>query len=369
MAKGDNRLKVLYVLDIMRQNSKKHSIYDKDRFVSANKLVQILDEKHSLKSDRKSIYSYIETLEEYGCEFEKSKKGCYLLSCPNEFRKDEFETAELKMIADALILSHFYPARKTKQIVSKLEKLLPDNTVSLKNDNVFIDKAIKSDNDSVVYSIDSIYQAINQDKQISFHYYNIEAEFAPHGNRLTTKYRTENGKRKNYLQSPFHLMWKDDSYYLLTFDSDKKDIRTFRVDRMRDVIVQNGADNNIENIPRDGKEFFSNIDIVEYANTIFSMFGGETKNISLRVKKCLAKVIADKFGKNTSIYHDKYDEDFFLCSVKVQKSDMFFSWLSGFGTNIQITSPESIRNDYINYLKSLLDGYENLASLENQQVR
>ncbi len=31
MAKGDNRLKVLYVLDIMRQNSKKHSIYDKDR--------------------------------------------------------------------------------------------------------------------------------------------------------------------------------------------------------------------------------------------------------------------------------------------------------------------------------------------------
>ena len=184
MAKGDNRLKVLYVLDIMRQNSKKHSIYDKDRFVSANKLVQILDEKHSLKSDRKSIYSYIETLEEYGCEFEKSKKGCYLLSCPNEFRKDEFETAELKMIADALILSHFYPARKTKQIVSKLEKLLPDNTVSLKNDNVFIDKAIKSDNDSVVYSIDSIYQAINQDKQISFHYYNIEANFAPLGNRL-----------------------------------------------------------------------------------------------------------------------------------------------------------------------------------------
>ena len=86
-------------------------------------------------------------------------------------------------------------------------------------------------------------------------------------------------------------------------------------------------------------------------------------------RKCLAKVIADKFGKNTSIYHDKYDEDFFLCSVKVQKSDMFFSWLSGFGTNIQITSPESIRNDYINYLKSLLDGYENLASLENQQVR
>ena len=348
MAKGDNRLKVLYVLDIMRQNSKKHSIYDKDRFVSANKLVQILDEKHSLKSDRKSIYSYIETLEEYGCEFEKSKKGCYLLSCPNEFRKDEFETAELKMIADALILSHFYPARKTKQIVSKLEKLLPDNTVSLKNDNVFIDKAI------------------NQDKQISFHYYNIEADFAPLGNRLITKYRTENGKRKNYLQSPFHLMWKDDSYYLLTFDSDKKDIRTFRVDRMRDVIVQNGADNNIQDIPREGRDFFANIDIVEYANTIFSMFGGETKNISLRVRKCLAKVIADKFGKNVSIYHDKYDEDFFLCSVKVQKSDMFFSWLSGFGTNIQITSPESIRTDYINYLKSLLNGYENLASLENQ---
>ena len=54
-------------------------------------------------------------------------------------------------------------------------------------------------------------------------------------------------------------MWKDDSYYLLTFDSDKKDIRTFRVDRMRDVIVQNGADNNIQDIPREGRDFFAEI--------------------------------------------------------------------------------------------------------------
>jgi len=363
MAKGDNLLKILYVMDILKENRKKYSSNDKNRFLSANKLAEILEKKHGLTSDRKSIYSYIKSLEEYGCDFEKSKKGCYLLSCPNEVN---FETAELKMISDAVILSHFYPARKTKQIVTKLEKLLPDNSISLKNDSVFIDKAIKSDNDSVVYSIDSIYQAINEDKQIAFHYYNIEAELNSNGNRLSTKYRMENGKRKNYLQSPFHLIWKDDSYYLLTYDSHEKNIRTFRVDRMRDVIVQNGADNNIDDIPRDGKSFFAKLDVMEYTNTIFSMFGGETQNISLRVNKKFAKVIADKFGKNINIYHDKYDEDFFLCSVNVQKSNMFFSWLSGFGSDIQITYPHDIRNEYISYLKSLLDGYENLAILENK---
>ena len=43
MAKGDNLLKILYIMDILRENRKKHSSDDKGRFLSANELVRILD--------------------------------------------------------------------------------------------------------------------------------------------------------------------------------------------------------------------------------------------------------------------------------------------------------------------------------------
>ena len=369
MSKGDNRLKVLYVLDILKQNSKKYKADDRRRFLSANQLSKELLEKHGLNSDRKSIYSYIETLEDYGCEFEKTKSGCYLVSCPNDPSQYSFETAELKAIADMLVLSRFYPATKTKKTIKKLEQLLPDSSVSLKGENVFIDNAIKSDNQAVIYNIDNIFQAINEDKQISFCYYNIEVEFGDNGNHFTTKYRTENEKKKKYIQSPYHLLWKNDTYYLLTYDSVKQAMITFRVDRMRDVIVLNGSD-NIEDIPRDGKEFFSKIDAVKYANTTFDMFGGQPKNISLRVRKKLAKVIADRFGTDTNIYTDNFsDEEFFLCSVDVQVSDMFFGWLSSFKNDIQITYPHDIKKEYTDYLKNLINSYSSLEELETNSKK
>ncbi len=370
MAKGDNRLKVLYVVDIFKKNSKQKSPDDKNRFLSANTLIQELQDKYELAADRKSIYSYIQSMEQYGFEFDKSKKGYYLLSCPDDdSQKYAFETAELKMIADALTLSHFYPVKKTRQILKKLEHLMPVNGNSLQNNAIFLENVNKSDNPSVVYNIDSIYQAIQQDKQITFHYYNIKPELNSGNNHFVTEYREENGQPKNYLQSPYSLIWKNDGYYLLTYDSVKKDICTFRVDRMCDVIVLNGQDNDIQNIPRDGHSFFNKINITEYSNTAFDMFGGEKIAVSLRVKKNLAKVIVDKFGKNVSIYSDKFDDDYFLCSAKIQKSRMFYSWVSGFGNDIQITYPEDVRNDYTEYLKNILSGYQTLQELEEKSKK
>lgn len=366
MSKGDNRLKILYVIDTLKQNSKNKGPNDAGRYLSANDLVQVLQDKYELNADRKSIYSYIKSMEQYGYEFDKSKKGYYLLGCSNaNIDTTSFETAELKMIADALSLSHFYPAKKTKQIIDKLEKLLPESGQTLQNNAIFLEQLIKSDNVSAVYNIDGINKAINEDKQISFHYYNIKADLHSGHHRLTTELRQYNGQNKLYMQSPYALIWKNDCYYLLSYDSNTKDLCTFRVDRMCDVIVQNGQDNEIPDIKRDGHQYFQNFNIAEYSNTAFSMFGGERKSVSLRVKKDLAKVIADYFGKDVSIYTDDFDSDYFMCSVYIQQSNMFFSWLSGFGTDIQIKFPYDIRQQYLDYLKNILTGYDKLAELES----
>ena len=48
---------------------------------------------------------------------------------------------------------------------------------------------------------------------------------------------------------------------------------------------------------------------------------------------------------------------------------MFYSWVSGFGNDIQITYPEDVRQDYIEYLKNILNGYQNLNELEEKSKK
>lgn len=354
MSKGDNRLKILYVIDELKINSKLKKADDDDRFLSAGRMIEILDEKYNLTADRKSVYNYIESLIKYGFDIEKSRRGYYLhdhyIASVDE---NNFELAELKMIVDALAASRFISAKKTRSIIGKLKLLTDEGADTLQNRQVYQEKAVKSDNSSVIYSIDAIHSAITNNKKITFKYQKTVVDFDLLGGKLISENKLDqNGSEKVYSQSPYALVWKNEFYYVICYDSVTRSPKTFRVDRMKDVLVN-------EDEEREGGKYFGEISITEYANTAFSMFGGETINIVLRVNKELAGVIADRFGKEMNIYHDD-DSNFFRCSVNVQKSPQFYSWLSGFGSDVEIIFPKDIRDDYVSYLESLLSCYNNL---------
>lgn len=52
--------------------------------------------------------------------------------------------------------------------------------------------------------------------------------------------------------------------------------------------------------------------------------------------------ILDKFGKSVTTYN--YDEDHFCAMVDVSVSNVFFSWIFGFGGKVMITSPVDTRD-------------------------
>ena len=53
--------------------------------------------------------------------------------------------------------------------------------------------------------------------------------------------------------SPFQLLINDGNYYLLAFDDYSQEMRTYRVDRMKDI--------RFTGEPRDGEEVFKQIDL------------------------------------------------------------------------------------------------------------
>ena len=107
--------------------------------------------------------------------------------------------------------------------------------------------------------------------------------------------------------------------------------------------------------PRDGKEEFSKIDMSQYSKKVFGMFTGNVQTVRLRFENHLVGAVIDRFGTDTVIIAS--DESHFTVSVDVAVSPQFYAWVFGFGTAVEILSPESVREDYRQKLSALSAQY------------
>ena len=51
----------------------------------------------------------------------------------------------------------------------------------------------------------------------------------------------------------------------------------------------------------------------------------------------------------------KADDETAKAVVKVHKSEQFFGWLAGLGGTVRLHAPKSLKNEYNDYLKSLIE--------------
>ena len=98
------------------------------------------------------------------------------------------------------------------------------------------------------------------------------------------------------------------------------------------------------------------MDMSEYSKSVFGMFGGERENVCLEFANHLAGAVIDRFGRDTILV--PHGEDHFTVTVSAVVSQHFFGWLFGFGTEVRIVSPESVRQKM---QESLRQSLQNLA--------
>ena len=128
------------------------------------------------------------------------------------------------------------------------------------------------------------------------------------------------------------------------FDDKSQAMRTYRVDRMKDV------DRTGE--PRDGDEEFAAVDMRNYTQRVFGMFGGKRVPLTLLFDLCLLDTVIDRFGKKDVLY-EKADDDHFAISVDVELSPQFYGWLCGFGDMAKILSPDAAVEEFKEYLDKI----------------
>ena len=310
MPKSDNqKLKIFYILDYLQRNS--HA----DHPVRATELIQMLQHQHNILCERKTVYSDIAALQDYGVDIVSvpGKNGGYYIASQN------FELPELKLLIDAVQSSRFLTEKKSRELIEKLCKECSVHEAKLVRRDVLVSGRVKSMNETIYYNVDSIQEAIGQNRQITFRYFDWNLDG-------TRKYRD-----RDYTASPYGLCQDNENCYLLAF-SPRHGVTSYRVDRMSHI--QLTEETRVPCPELTGKN------LVEHANRLFQMYSGEAVDVKMRFHRSLVNVVVDRFGREAMLIPD--GEEHFVFTTKVAVSPIFLSWVIGFGTKAKILHPQSV---------------------------
>ena len=270
--------------------------------------------------------------------YDSHKKGFYI-------RQRHFDLNDIRILAECVYSAKFIPQSQADRLADVVCGFVSEYQADkIKHDSLVIGR-VKTLNHGVLNNIGLLRDAMAAEldgephtpEKVSFNYLTHEI----------TDIEKPVERRRKYVVSPFYLIINDGNYYLLAFDDQKQDMRTFRVDRMKNL--------SFTQQPRDGEEAFKKLDMKTYTQRVFSMFGGEKKYIRMRFINPLLDTVIDRFGTK-GVSYTKADDSHFRISANIEISDQFYSWVCGFGKKVMIETPD-VAAGFAAYLDKIREMY------------
>ena len=332
MAKKSNqKLKTLYVLDVLKKYS------DEEHPLNAADIIKHLEEKGVL-AERKSVYDDVATLEYYGADIIKTdtpKVGWFI-------GEKEFETPEIFLLCDAVQSAKFISAKKTRELINKLNSMLSVYESDRRNKGVFFSLSEKSGNEEIYYNIDKINKGIEENRQIKIKYFQ----------RKFDKNRAVSGVSKEMVINPYALCWQDDHYYLIGNYEKYDNLIHLRLDRIRSAELLHTKSRHFSEVS-EYKDFF---DTAHYTEKLFGMFSGKTESVKLWCKRDITEQVLDRFGEN--IFITDVTEEGFKFKVDAVLSDALVTWIINYGDKLKVESPTVLKDMVKKRAREVLALYE-----------
>ena len=313
MPKGTNQKLKLYRLALIMTE-----LTDDEHMITMPEIQKELA-KYEITADRKSLYDDLEALQILGIEVKGEKVGRkFYYHVSNK----QFEIAELKLLVDAIQSSKFITAKKSKELIDKLNTFASKYEADQLNRQVVVQGRVKTMNESIYYFVDDVHRAIAENRQISFEYmkWDINKTMVPR-------------REESYVVSPWALTWDDENYYLIAYDEEAGCIKHFRVDKLKSIRILKDK--------RIGKNKFKELDLAKYSKMSFGMFHGDPTKVKIAFQKDLVGVFLDRFGRDISIQPSN-KKDWYETYVDVAVSDQFLGWVFALGSDVKLLGPESV---------------------------
>lgn len=288
-----------------------------------------LDEDNSIPDCDRLKYEITHTRKAYP----NAEHGGYLVtSRPYKF-------AELQLLTECVNSARFISDNQARNLRRTISGLCSVHQAKQLNSDSRVVNRSKTINTAVMKSIRTITDAISHGRQISFKYLSYSFD------NLHTQVERRAGK--TYIVNPFYMLIDNGYYYLMTYNGNK--VWTYRIDRMRDVkeLI----------VPREyEKEFKESVDITNYTNRVFSMFGGKREKVTIQFRAEKLDTVVDQFGTR-GVKYEKVDDDHFTVTTEVELSDMFYAWIFGFGRRAKIISPLYVADKMREHCQKIAEMY------------
>ena len=320
---GTGKLRLLYIYKLLQEET------DENHMLSTAQIQKVLMERYGMEAHRITVGDDIQLLQMAGVEIgkiESTQNKYWLISRP-------LEQAELKVLTDAVASSKVITKKRSKELIQSLAKIGSPFKKDELIRNISPEDRIKSKNESILYNVDAINEAINEKQKVSFRYFSYAAN---------KRRQIKNGGIP-YVFSPWALVWNGDYYYAVGWSDKHNSIGSFRVDRIYDVpeILSEAA--------KPTPKWFK---LADYIRTNYHMFGGCTQHVELLCDGDVMDSIIDRFGYDVET--NLQDDGKFVAHVEVAVNNVFFGWIFGFGGKVQISWPKDVVEDYKMMVKAAL---------------
>ena len=324
----DNRRKVklLKLIELLRQHT------DEQNPMTTSQVGAAM-EAMGIHCDRRIIKRDIDSLNEMGYEVMVTSVGhenAYYIA------DRSFSIPELKILIDAVHASSFITEKKSEELIEKIAALAGSHQAEVLKRNMVCFNTRKHSNEKILYTIDTLEEAILTQKKIIFLYFDLDEN----GERV---YRRDG---HHYVVEPIALVFNEDNYYLMCYSARHDSTSNYRVDRMDGVKIL--ADPCCE------KAVSLRDEVAAYTEQAFKMFGGQLEDVALEFDRSLIGVVYDKFGETVKMIPSGANKC--IATVKVRISPTFWGWLFQFGKKIRILSPESMSETYKKQIALFFEG-------------
>ncbi|MCR4926315.1 MAG: WYL domain-containing protein [Clostridiales bacterium] len=317
--KAYGKLKILNLMDIL--------LHQTD-FENPMTAVQLCDElqKRGIKAERKSVYSDISALNEFGFDIRKRRSDVSGFYCKGSFLKN----GQIQLISDFLMSADFLDEKASFEILSKLfafsKKSFFEGEQEYRNN-------FKTENEEVLKNIENIIKAIEERKQVDFIY---DKGLVISEQKLETieEKRTVTPVKTKMLKSGYFLVGKDED----------NQIACWRIDKMRLLKIsgKKALDFDSEEIE---KHFINNRFVSDLS-----------QEVELICKNSCVERVLDLFGSDIVIR--KYDEDSFLIKEKVNFDEELISFIFCNSESIRVKSPERFKKELLERSALLTNNYK-----------
>lgn len=301
-------------------------------------LTYLANEGHEVEI--KTVYSDLKTLEiHFGLDlhYDGRQRG-YLLNNP------PFAPYELREIVNSVQAAKFITQEEADRLTTKLMRLADRYTRRSLNRKTFVQNRVRDMNEDAMQGLDTIYDAIVQDRKISFKFfhYTINKDFPK-------KYISIEGS-KVIIGSPYSVIWNGENFSVMIIMKRRGELLTnyFPLEYLEQIRILPDA--------REGH------DIAERRFKYDAQSDNELYITKLKSSNRNITGLIDKFG--TDIHVTPIDDEFFIAAIKESITPELYLWLKEFMPPIEVIYPEDTESKMRVFFSKIGEGDYSIVAPE-----